>query len=88
MMMDLVRLTRSDHRLVRGVSPRGSQALYRAARAYAFVQGREFVIPDDLWVLAVPVLAHRVIPRTGGGPSGDGGRVAIEDILRECLDTD
>lgn len=88
MMMDLVRLTRSDHRLVRGVSPRGSQALYRAARAYAFVQGRAFVIPDDLWVLAVPVLAHRVIPRTGGGPSGDGGRVAIEDILRECLDTD
>jgi len=88
MMMDLVRLTRTDHRLIRGVSPRGSQALYRAARAYAFVQGREFVIPDDLCVLAGPVLAHRVIPRTGGGPSGGGGRVAIEEILRECMERD
>ena len=88
LMMDLVRMTRSDHRLIRGVSPRGSQALYRAARAYAFVQGREFVIPDDVCVLAGPVLAHRVIPRTGGGPSGDGGRIAIEDILRECMESD
>jgi MoxR-like ATPase len=81
--MDLVRASRSDHRLKRGVSPRGAQALYRACRAYAVVAGRDFVIPDDVWRLAVPVLGHRVVPRADGGPAGIGGRRAIEELLRE-----
>ena len=82
-MMDLVRGTRSDHRMKRGVSPRGAQSLYRACQAYALVCGRDFVIPDDVWRLAVPVMAHRVVPRAGGGPAGEGGRAAIEELIRE-----
>ena len=82
-LLDLVRATRTDHRLLRGVSPRGAQALYRAAQAHALVDGRMFVVPEDLRTLAVPVLAHRVLPRMGGGPAGDGGQQAIEALLKE-----
>lgn len=69
-LLDLVWLTRSDNRLLRGVSPRGAQALHRAGRAYARVKGREFVVAEDIRRLAVPVLGHRVIGRAsvGGGP--------------------
>ena len=48
-------------RLSLGVSPRGSQALYRAAQALALLEGREYAIPDDVKRLAVPVFAHRVV---------------------------
>ena len=60
-----------------GVSTRGALALYRAAQAAALVAGRGYVVPDDIKSLAVPVLAHRVIPK--GYLHGDqraGGRVA------------
>lgn len=79
--LDLVRATREDSRLLRGVSPRGAQALHRAARAHALLGGRSFVVPEDVWDLAVPVLGHRVLPRMDGGPSGDGGPRAIQAIL-------
>jgi MoxR-like ATPase len=50
------------------VSPRGSLALLRAAQARALVDGRDFLVPDDLKTLAVPALAHRVLLRaTPGG---------------------
>ena len=60
---DLCEHTRRDERTQLGVSPRGMLALMRAAQALALTQGRSFVIPDDIQRLAVPVLAHRVIPR-------------------------
>jgi MoxR-like ATPase len=44
-----------------GVSPRGSQALYRAAQAMAFLEGRTFCTPEDFKPLVVPVFAHRVV---------------------------
>ena len=59
-LVDLVQATRSDSRILDGVSPRGSLALYRAVRAYALIQGRRFVTPEDIKYLAVPVLAHRL----------------------------
>lgn len=65
-LLELVSRTRSDPRFVRGVSPRGAEALYRAAKALALVRGRRFVIPEDLRTLVLPVLAHRVIPRGEG----------------------
>lgn len=65
-LLELVSRTRSDPRFVRGVSPRGAEALYRAAKALALVRGRGFVIPEDLRTLVLPVLAHRVIPRGEG----------------------
>ena len=63
-----------------GVSPRGMLSLLRACQAYALVRGRDFVTPDDVKALAVPVLAHRVIL------SGLLGRSAqAEDVVRESL---
>ncbi|MBA3751302.1 MoxR family ATPase [Candidatus Dependentiae bacterium] len=44
-----------------GVSPRATQALYKASQAYAFLEGRTFVIPDDVKKVALPILAHRLI---------------------------
>ena len=59
--LEIVRRTRESESLTLGVSPRGSQALYRAAQAMAFVQGRSFCTPDDFKPLVVPVFAHRVV---------------------------
>ena len=57
----IVRKTRESEHLSLGVSPRGSQMLYRAAQAMAFLDGRSFCIPEDFKPLAVPVFAHRVV---------------------------
>jgi len=81
-LLDLTRCTRTDARLLRGVSTRGAQALYAAVRAYALVKGRGYVIPEDVRDLAGPVLAHRVLPRSSG-ISGDAGAAAIHGILDE-----
>jgi len=56
----IVRKTRDSDRFSLGVSPRGSQMLYRAAQAMAFLEGRTFCIPEDFKPLVVPVFAHRV----------------------------
>ncbi|PSP56643.1 ATPase [Halobacteriales archaeon QS_1_67_19] len=60
-MADVARATREDRRAEVGVSPRGTQRLFEAARAYAAMAGREFVTPDDVKRVAHPVLAHRVV---------------------------
>jgi MoxR-like ATPase len=75
--------TRRQESLLAGVSPRGSLALFRAAQARALVEGRDYVTPDDLKALAVPVLAHRIIPKTF---RQDGRSDASEQIIREALD--
>lgn len=62
-LLDLVRASREEPRLVRGVSTRGARALLHATRAAAAVQGRNYAVPDDLQRVAVPVLAHRVLAR-------------------------
>jgi MoxR-like ATPase len=59
--LEIVRRTRESEYLSLGVSPRGSQALYRAAQAMAFLEGRSFCTPEDFKPLAVPVFAHRVV---------------------------
>lgn len=64
--VDLVRGTREDADLRLGASPRATLQLARAAKARAYVQGRDFVLPDDVDALAVPVLAHRLQVRRGG----------------------
>jgi MoxR-like ATPase len=64
--LEIARNTRTTSQLRAGVSPRGAAALVRAARAYALVCGRSYVIPDDVRRLAVPCLAHRVIPASPG----------------------
>jgi MoxR-like ATPase len=60
--IDLVTATREAPDLRLGASPRATLQLLRTARAVAALEGRDYVLPDDLQVLAVPVLAHRIIP--------------------------
>ncbi|NGM69154.1 MoxR family ATPase [Natronolimnobius sp. AArcel1] len=57
----LARETRTDGRVDVGVSPRGTQRLFEAARAYAAMRGQEYVTPDDIKRVAQPVLAHRLV---------------------------
>jgi MoxR-like ATPase len=59
--LELVRKTRDSEFLSLGVSPRGSLMLYRAAQAMAYVEGRDFAVPEDFKSLAVPVFAHRLV---------------------------
>jgi MoxR-like ATPase len=59
--LQIVRRTRESESLTLGVSPRGSLMLYRAAQAMAYLDGRNFCIPEDFKTLAVPVFAHRVV---------------------------
>jgi MoxR-like ATPase len=59
-MLAIVERTRAHESLALGVSPRGAQALYRATQALAIVEGREYVIPDDIKRLVIPVFAHRI----------------------------
>ncbi|MBI1789196.1 MAG: MoxR family ATPase [Acidobacteria bacterium] len=63
-MLAIVEKTRGHEGLALGVSPRGSQALFRAAQALAWVEGRDYVIPEDIKRLAAPVFGHRVVINT------------------------
>jgi MoxR-like ATPase len=80
-LMALVAATRKAPLLRLGVSPRGSLALLRAARARALADGRDFLVPDDLKALVVPALAHRVLLRAAPGEDVDGDAIigAIAD---------
>ena len=64
-MVDIVGATRSAS-VVMGVSPRGSLALLRCAKSYAYLTGRSYVVPDDVKAVAVPVLAHRIVTGSYG----------------------
>ncbi len=79
-LLDLAESTRQGGEFLLGVSTRGAQGLYRAAQALALVEGRRFVVPDDVQRLAVPVLAHRVVLRHGGA-GGDATRAALERVV-------
>ena len=74
----LVAASRASPFLALGVSPRGSLALLRAARARALADGRDYLVPDDVKSLAGPVLAHRVIPKA----SDPGAVTDAEAIVR------
>jgi MoxR-like ATPase len=62
-LLDIVQATRQSAELTVGSSTRGALSLYRACQSLALVEGRDYVVPDDVKRLAVPVLAHRVIGR-------------------------
>jgi MoxR-like ATPase len=59
--LEIIEKTRQNERLILGVSPRGSLMLQRAAQARAFIEGRDFCLPDDFKELVLPVFAHRVV---------------------------
>ena len=77
-MMDIVQATRSAGFLVGGVSTRGAIALYKAAQVTAAMEGRDYVIPEDVVREAIPVLAHRLT-------SASGNRADVERFLKEKI---
>ncbi len=82
--MAIVQATRAHGALALGVSPRGSLALVRAAQALALVEGRRFCLPDDIKLLAIPALAHRVILRARWDPAAD-RRDDADSVIREIV---
>jgi len=79
----LAESTRRHPDVLLGASPRGSLALYNASRALAAMAGREFVTPDDVKLLALPTLSHRIIP----SPSARLRGVSGVDVVRQIMDT-
>jgi MoxR-like ATPase len=80
----IVERTRTHEGLLLGVSPRGTQAIFRAAQARAFMSGRDYLVPDDVKSLVIPVFAHRIIvqPRAALGVRRS---EAADRILEEIL---
>ena len=82
--LDVVEATRARSEIVLGASTRAAIGLYRAAQAAALLDGRDYVVPDDVKTLAVPVLAHRLIAKAGGlGGAMDVTSDAVRDILQK-----
>ncbi|HZS33684.1 MAG TPA: MoxR family ATPase [Methylomirabilota bacterium] len=79
----IVNATRRSRLLTLGVSPRGSLALLRAARAQALTEGRDYLVPDDVKRLAAPALAHRVLPAAGAGDAGAAAETVVRAILQD-----
>ena len=83
--LEIVRKTRDAEHLALGVSPRGSQMLYRAAQAMAFLEGRSFCVPEDFKPLVVPVFAHRVVPNAHYSSTLKKSE-QVEESIREILE--
>jgi MoxR-like ATPase len=80
-LLDMVRSTRDDPRIVLGASPRAALALHWAAQARALLHDRTFVIPDDVKALAVPVLAHRIMLTAQTRLRGETAEAVINSLL-------
>lgn len=79
--LGIIGKTRADARLKLGSSPRGSLAIYKACQARAYMQGRDYVTPDDVKVMTKPVLAHRMILETKTRYSGETPDSIIDEHL-------
>ena len=80
--LDLVEVTREHEHLELGVSPRGTLSFIRAAQAAAMLAGRDYVVPDDIKSLFVPVCAHRIATKSF---VHEGHTISAEQILAEIL---
>jgi MoxR-like ATPase len=83
-LLDIVEATRRHEELTLGVSTRGAITYYRAVQALATAEGRDYVTPDDIKRLAIPVLAHRVVCR---GLMRESQRERSVSIIQQILDT-
>jgi MoxR-like ATPase len=77
----LVQATRSHKDLRMGVSPRGSLALFKGARAFAALQGRDYVLPDDVQALFIPVVAHRMMMTGDARMKGTTAEIVAKGIM-------
>jgi len=82
-LVDLARASREDPRVDVGVSPRGIQRFFEAARARALIGGRDYVTPDDIKAIARPVMTHRLVLTSEAEIKG----VNPEDIVADLLDS-
>ncbi|MEA3318385.1 MAG: MoxR family ATPase [Bacillota bacterium] len=80
--VDLVNRTRTHQSVYLGASPRGSVALMKAAQAYAFIHGRDYVLPDDIQYLAPYVLPHRIILKSEAKFEG----MTAEQVVKKVID--
>jgi len=85
-LLELVSRTRRHPALALGVSTRGALALHRACQALAMVEGRDYVIPDDVQRLAVPAMAHRVVLAGGEVAEGWSRSESERAVIREIVD--
>jgi MoxR-like ATPase len=83
--VDLVRQTRDHPDVYLGASPRGSLGLYRGIQARAALQGRDFSIPDDVRVLVVSVLGHRLILAPGAHLRDLDEKRVLEEVLARVV---
>jgi MoxR-like ATPase len=81
--LDIIYATRNCDELQIGASTRAAICLYRASQALALVEGRDFVVPDDVKRLAVPVISHRVLTKSY---ARDGQRSTTESLLQRLID--
>ncbi len=82
-LMQIVEATRKAPAVKLGASPRAGFALLRASQGYALIQGRDYVIPDDIKAVAGPVLAHRLVLQRGPGSREGQAAETVQQILRE-----
>src|SRR5262245_19370587 len=80
-LVDIVRATRQHESVLVGAGPRATQSLIMAARASAAIAGRDFVTPDDIKTMAVPVLEHRVILR----PEFEIEGLSVPEVIQQIL---
>ena len=80
--VDIVRTTREHESLEFGASPRAANMIATASRALAALQGRDFVIPDDVKAVALPALRHRVVLAPGAEIEG----LVADAVVRQVLD--
>ncbi len=80
--VDLVRATRERPSIAYGASPRAATMLTTACRAYAAIQGRDFVLPDDVKALAVPALRHRIVL----APTAEIEGLTSETVIRQLIE--
>ncbi len=81
-LVDIVRATRQHESILVGAGPRATQSLMMASRAYAAMSGRDFVTPDDIKSMAVPVLEHRIILR----PEFEIEGLSVAEVIQQILE--
>ena len=80
-MVSLVSATRSHPMLKLGASPRASREIYRCSKALAAISGRDYITPDDVQELLIPVLEHRIVPNSEARISGKAPGTVLRDIM-------
>lgn len=81
--MDVIKATREKKEILVGASPRAAKSLLQGAKAWAMIQGRDFVIPDDVQELAAPILAHRLIVNPMGAAAVKSNEGVVKKIIEE-----